>query len=305
MRNRLHSILPALLVILASILFPAGKVGALAVPPLTAHVNDYARMLSPSTAQELEQKLSTFERSDSTQIVVLTVPSLDGENIEEFSIKVAEAWKIGQKGIDNGAILLIARDDHKIRIEVGRGLEGRLTDLMSGRIVREQITPRFKNGDFNGGVNAGVVAMMEAVRGEYKTSGRDLSRGRRSGAPPILTLCIFLFLFLIFLAAVSRVLGAAAGMIGLPVTAKLAFSGLSLAVLGGLGLVGLVAGLLIHTLFSGGGPNGRGGSGGGGGFWPGAFGGGGFFGGSSGGDSGGGFSGGGGDFGGGGASGDW
>jgi uncharacterized protein len=301
MGKRLSFIIPALFLAIACVVFsPCPSATALTVPSLKGHVNDYGGMLSAGAVEKLEQQLAAFEQSDSTQIAVLTVPSLQGENIEEFSIKVAEAWKIGQKNIDNGAILVIARDERRIRIEVGRGLEGKLTDLLSGRIIREQITPRFKNGDFDGGAQAGVSAIMEAVRGEYKAAGRDLSRGRRSTAPPIITLCIFLFLFLIFLGAISKVLGAAAGMIGLPVVAKLAFSGLSLPVLGGLGAVGLVAGLLIHTLFSGG----RG-SGGGGGLWPGGLGGGPFFGGSSGGDSGGDFSGGGGDFGGGGASGDW
>ncbi len=104
-------------------LFPT--VGAaLDVPPLKAHVNDYAHILSPAAVQEIEAELTAFESSDSTQIAVLTIPSLEGENIEEYSIKVAEAWKIGQKGKDNGAILLVSKGDRKIRIEVGRGLEG-------------------------------------------------------------------------------------------------------------------------------------------------------------------------------------
>ncbi|TRZ51770.1 TPM domain-containing protein, partial [bacterium] len=118
--------------------------GALDVPQLKGRVNDYASMLSPETAQKLDAALSAIEKSDSTQIVVLTIPSLEGEVIEEFSIKVAEAWKIGQKNLDNGAILLVSKNDRKLRIETGRGLEGKLTDLISGRIIRSEIIPKFK-----------------------------------------------------------------------------------------------------------------------------------------------------------------
>src|SRR5271157_1436775 len=100
-----------------------GIADTLSVPPLVSHVNDYAGMISKQAAAELEQGLTRFEQTDSTQIVVVTIPSLQGEDLEEFSIKVAEAWKVGQKGVDNGVILLIARDEHKVRIEVGRGLE--------------------------------------------------------------------------------------------------------------------------------------------------------------------------------------
>jgi len=233
--------------------------------------------------------------------VVLTVPSLEGEDLEAFSIKVAENWKVGQKGVDNGVILLVVRNERKVRIEVGRGLEGKLTDLMSGRIVRDRIIPRFRVGDFDGGVRDGVQGIVEVVRGEYKANNAEPVRGRR-GLPPILTLLIFLFLALVFTGAISKVFGAITGAIGLPIAAKLAFSTLSFPVLGGLAALGVVAGLLLSAIFSGGGPFG----GGGGGPWLGGFGGP-FFGGgsSSGGGDGGGFSGGGGDFGGGGASGDW
>jgi uncharacterized protein len=290
--------------------------GALSVPPLTAHINDYAHMISEPTAAGLERELAGVEKTDSTQIVVLTVPGLEGENIEEFSIRVAEAWKIGSKGVDNGVILLIVRDDRKVRIEVGRGLEGRLTDLVSGRIIRYGIIPRFRAGDFDGGVRAGVSGIVEAVRGEYKAEGREPGQGRR-GTTPIFTLLMFLFVALVFAGALSKVFGAAVGAVGLPIAAKLSFPALSYPILGGLALLGLVIGLLVHVLFIGGGRGGRGGGGrggkgggrGGGSFLGGFLGGlflGGFGGGSSsGGDSSGGFFGGGGDFGGGGASGDW
>jgi uncharacterized protein len=267
---------------------------ALGVPPLRAHVNDYAGVLSPAAAQEMEQQLTAFERSDSTQIVVLIIPTLAGESLEEYSIKVAEAWRIGQKGVDNGAILLIAKQERKIRIEVGRGLEGKLTDLVSGRIIRSEMSPRFKTGDFDGGVAAGVAAIMAVVKGEYTAQPRDLRHAKRS-VHPIFTLVIFLAVACIFLGAISRVLGGLVGAVGLPLIVFLAFPGLAFLLLIGLGVVGFLVGLFLTFLFGGGGR--------GGGFWGGPFIGGGFGGGFGGG--GGGFSGGGGDFGGGGASGDW
>jgi uncharacterized protein len=281
---------------------------ALPVPPLTAHINDYAHMISERVAAGLERELAELEKTDSTQIVVLTIPGLEGENIEEFSIKAAEAWKIGSKGADNGVILLIVRDDRKVRIEVGRGLEGTLTDLVSGRIIRDSIVPRFKAGDFDGGVRAGVSGIVEAVRGEYKAENRGPGQGHR-GTTPIFTLLIFLFIALVFAGALSKVFGAAVGTVGLPIAAKLSFPALSYPILGGLALLGLVIGLLVHLLFIGGGRGkgggGKGGGGFGGGFLAGLFLGGFGGGSSSGGDSSGGFFGGGGDFGGGGASGDW
>jgi uncharacterized protein len=264
------------------------------VPQLTGHVSDYAGMLSMQTAQELEERLSAFERSDSTQIVVLTIPTLGGENLEEFSIRLAESWRIGQKGLDNGAILLIAKEERKIRIEVGRGLEGKLTDLVAGRIIRGDIAPRFKVGDVDGGVNAGVSAIMAVVKGEYTAQPRDLRQGK-SSAHPIFTLIIFLFVACLFLGAISKILGGLAGAVGLPIIVFLTFPGLALIILAGLAVAGFVIGLFLAFLFGGG----RGGGGDLGSFFGGGFGGGSF----GGGD--GGFFGGGGDFGGGGASGDW
>ena len=246
---------------------------ALDVPALRGHVNDYAAMLSPGAAQELEASLTAFEGSDSTQIVVLTVPTLGGENLEEYSIKVADAWRIGQQKVDNGVILLIAKQERKIRIEVGRGLEGKLTDLVSGRIIRGEIAPRFKAGDIDGGIKAGVAAIMAVVKGEYKAGPRDLGHGKRS-AHPIFTFVIFLMVACVFLGSISRILGGVAGAIGLPIIAFLLFPGLAFLLLIGLGVGGFLLGLFLTFLFGGGG-------------------------------DGGGFSGGGGDFGGGGASGDW
>ncbi len=263
------------------------------VPPLRAHINDYAGILSPGTAQKLESQLVDFEKSDSTQIVVLTIPSLQGEVLEEFSIKAAEAWKVGYKGKDNGVILLIAKDDRKLRIEVGRGLEGKLTDLMSGRIIRYEITPRFKAGDFDGGVDAGVTAIMALVRGEYTASPSD-AREKKDNSGLAFTLLIFLFFITLTLGGIAKILGGVSGAVGLPIVSALAFPGMALAALGGIAVGGFALGLLLSWMFGG-----RGGGHGGG--FP-FLGGGGF---SGGGFSSGGFSGGGGSFGGGGSSGSW
>ncbi|MBI5097300.1 MAG: TPM domain-containing protein, partial [Nitrospirae bacterium] len=116
------------------LLFPLAAY-ALDVPQLKGRVNDYADMISASAEARLEEELKSFEQSDSTQIVILTIPSLEGEVIEDFGIRVADAWKIGQAGKDNGVILIASKEDREMRIEVGRGLEGRLTDLMAGRII--------------------------------------------------------------------------------------------------------------------------------------------------------------------------
>jgi len=277
------------------LLFSCSVCLAVEVPPLRSYVNDYASMLSPGMAQQLEGELAAFEQSDSTQIVVLTIPSLEGEVLEQYSIKVVEQWQIGHKGKDNGALLLVVKNDRKVRIESGRGLEGTLTDLTSGRIIRNEITPAFKQGDFDAGVARGVGAIMATVRGEYSAEPRDIRQGKK-GASPIMTLLLFVLVASVFLGGISKVLGGFAGAIGLPVAAFLSFSGISLILLGILAVVGFIAGLFIAFLFSSGG---RGGFMGGGPFFGGGFGGGSFGGGS------GGFSGGGGSFGGGGASGDW
>ncbi len=264
------------------------------VPQLQGRVNDYARILSPQGKSAVERELAALEQSDSTQVVVLTVPTLQGASLEEYSIRVAEAWRIGQKGLDNGAILLVAKAERKIRIEVGRGLEGKLTDLVSGRIIRDRIAPRFKAGDLDGGILAGVQAVSQVVRGEYQAKGEALRHAKKS-APPIYAFLIFLLVAVVLLGSISRILGGIAGAAGLPLVAWFLYPGLALALLAGLAVAGFVLGLVVTLLFGGGG--------GGGPFFGGWYGGGGGWGGSSGGD--GGFSGGGGDFGGGGASGEW
>lgn len=127
---------------------------------------DMAGILSANTTQELETRLQLLEAENGTQIAVLTIDSLDGENLEEYTLRVAETWGLGQRGVDNGALLLIAVQDRQMRIEVGYGLEDRLTDLMAGRIIDERIIPFLRKGNFDGGVRAGVQAMLIAARGE-------------------------------------------------------------------------------------------------------------------------------------------
>ncbi len=267
---------------------PVSSALALEVPTLKGYVNDYGAMMSPETRSKIENELKAFEQSDSTQIVILTIPSLEGEVLEQFSIRVAEAWKIGQKGKDNGAVLLVSKQDRKIRIEVGRGLEGKLTDLMAGRIINLVISPRFKRNDFDGGFIAATQALIDVTRGEFKADETQTStRKKRSSSLP--TLFIFGAIALLTLGRISRVLGGAAGAIGFSLIGLL--MGLPLVAIVLIGVLGLGMGIFLPLIF--------GGFGRGGGFFPGGFGGGGF-----GGDSGG-FGGGGGDFGGGGASGDW
>ena len=274
------------------------------VPRLQGYVNDYAGMMSSSAKSKIEGELKAFEQSDSTQLVILTLPSLEGENIEEFSIKVAEAWKIGQQQKDNGILLIVSKQERKIRIEVGRGLEGKLTDLMAGRIIDQVIKPRFKQGDFDAGFIAGASALIAATRGEFKAEQRPIQR-RQKGFPPFLTFLLFLGIFVLIVGSLSRIVGGIAGGAGLPGLVHLTVAPIGILPIVLLGLVGFGAGFFLPSLFSMGGR--RGGSGRhdrGSGFfyspWMGghSIGGGGF-------GGGGGFSGGGGSFGGGGASGDW
>ncbi len=271
---------------------------ALEVPPLKGRVNDYAGMLSSYTERQLDGILRDLEKIDSTQIVVLIIPSLEGEVLEAFSIKLAEQWKIGQKGLDNGAILMIVKKERKMRIEVGYGLEGSLTDLMAGRIIRNVILPQFRAGNFDQGVLDGIQAMIGVVRGEYKAPEKIPSRrGRKGGGHPgFFGLIAFVF-FISMLGRLRRFLGVAAGAVILPLVAIVFFNfnliWVLLLIPGGM-LAGIILGLIGPQLIFGHGLS-RGVHRGGG--LSGGFGGGGF--------SSGGFSGGGGGFGGGGASGGW
>ncbi|MBN1929905.1 MAG: TPM domain-containing protein [Chlorobiaceae bacterium] len=165
------------------------------VPALTQRVNDYASMISQPARAEIEQTLAALEAEDGTQIAILTVPSLEGEPIEEFSIRVADAWKIGQKGRDNGVLLIVSKGDRKARIEVGKGLEGALTDLESGRIIRGVIQPAFAQGDFDAGFTGAADALVTAVRGEFVADPASRAKGKEDGPSIPLVLIILAVLY--------------------------------------------------------------------------------------------------------------
>jgi len=180
---------------------PFASGAATQIPAPQGYVSDYGNMISSSLEAELNEKLRNFEETDSNQLVILTVPSLEGEPLEDYSIRVAEEWKIGQKGKDNGVLFLVSREDRKMRIEVGRGLEGRLTDLAAGRIIDLVVKPKFRAGDFDGGFAAGVSALIEATRGEF-TGGSRTQREPyvpfAGGISPWVALLILFGLFMLF-----------------------------------------------------------------------------------------------------------
>jgi uncharacterized protein len=280
-----------------------------AVPPLSGRVVDQTGTLAAGDIASLTQQLKDLETRKGSQVAVLIVPTTDGEAIEQFSLRVAEAWKIGRKKIDDGALLVIAKNDRRLRIEVGYGLEGALTDVTTKRIIDEDITPKFKAGDFAGGVSAGVNRMIRVAEGEklpepepphWETS--ELLTYLNPGNP-------FVILGLIILAGVlrsflGRFIGALAtgGIVG--GVAWFVAGSVAAAML--VGFIAFVVTFLFQNLGSTGPSVGRrrygrdnGGwvMGGSGGSWSGGS--------SSSGSDSGGFSGGGGSFGGGGASGSW
>jgi uncharacterized protein len=148
-------------------------------PPPAAYFNDYAHAVSAGTATQLNQTLEDFERQSSDQIVVAVFPKMQSESsIEDYTVRVARSWQAGQKGKNNGAVLFVFVQDHKMFLQVGYGLEGVLPDALCKRIIDEQITPRFKAGDFDGGLTAGVRAVIAATKGEYKGTGATVSDSR-------------------------------------------------------------------------------------------------------------------------------
>lgn len=180
---KLPRVLLAAVLFFATCLAPVFAAGAadaggeVAVPPLKARVTDLTATLSAGDVAALESKLAAFEQSKGSQIVVLLVPTTQPETIEQFGIKVAEKWKIGRKGVDDGVILIIAKEDRKLRIEVGRGLEGPLPDATAKRIIAEYIVPPFKQGNFNGGINEGVDRIIKIIDGEALPAPKPSSRG--------------------------------------------------------------------------------------------------------------------------------
>lgn len=264
------------------------------IPVLKKRVTDTTGSLSAADQERIESALSAFEAKKGSQIAVLIVPSTQPEAIEQYSLRVAEAWKIGRKGIGDGAILLVAKNDRKLRIEVGYGLEGVLPDAIVKRIITETISPQFRSGDFAGGILAGVEKMTAIAGGEAlpPPEKKRVSTSRSAN---------FLSDFLPFAVIAAIVVGGVLRkMLGKFVGASLTGGVTGVAaffIFGALGTAVITAIIvfLAILLFGGGRGFGGGGFSTGGGGW------------SSGGGSSdaGGFSGGGGDFGGGGASGDW
>lgn len=273
-------------VLLLALLWCGGAQAEVAVPPLKQRVTDLTGTLDAQQVQALESKLAQFEKGKGAQLAVLIVPTTQPETIEQYSIRVAEAWELGRKGIDDGALLLVAKDDRAVRIEVGYGLEGTLPDAIANRIVDQIIVPRFKRGDFYPGIDAGLIAMMQVINGEPLPPPRAAATGKYD----VESLLIGGFVVVVVVGGMLRallgrfpaallmggLLGAAAWLI----TAQMLIAFFA----------GLVAFLFVLLGGMGRGFSGYGSSGYGGGL---------------GGFGGGGFSGGGGGFGGGGASGRW
>lgn len=284
---------------LLSIFFLASAGWSLDIPPLTGRVVDQAHLLSPSAISSLNAALAAHESKTSNQVVVLTLASLEGHPLEEFSQQVATAWALGQKGTDNGVLFLIAVKEKKVRIDVGYGLEGTLTDAKSSRIIRHEVVPRFRAGDFSGGIIAGTQAILGTIEGTYtKATSSDESNAGQVGLWEIFGLAVVLGTLVgLFLGSRRRVNGSVIGML-------LSFFVAFPAALW-LGILASVVTSLLVSLFNNiGGPSTRNPYGYGSQMgWPGQswpIGGSGGFGGGSGG-----FGGGGGSFGGGGASGSW
>lgn len=270
-----------------------------AIPPLTARVTDTTGTLDAQQKQSLEATLAALEQRKGSQLAVLIVPTTQPEDIAQYSIRVVDAWKLGRQKVDDGALLIVAKNDHRVRIEVGRGLEGAIPDAANARIIREYIAPKFRAGDFYGGIGDAVGALAKLIDGEDlppALTDDHSSRGR--GSNTIFNMLVAVLFAGVWLRSMfGRLPGAPrAGLVGV-ICGGVAFflTGLLAAAIGA-GLLGALIGALSG---GGGGFAGRGGFGGLGG----GFGGGGFGGGSFGG--GGGFSGGGGGFAGGGASGSW
>ena len=272
--------------------WPLASGAQVPVPPLTGRVTDQIGTLSTEQKAGLEQTLQAFEARKGSQLAVLIVPTTAPETIEQYALRVVEQWKLGRKKVDDGAILVVAKTDRTLRIEVGYGLEGALNDATSKRIISEIITPRFKQEDFYGGITAGVDQIIRVIDGETLPEPNAKLAGAVAGIQQYVPM---LFVLALVLGGVLRsVLGRFPGAL---VTGG-AVAGLAWLVVGAVSIAlgaGLIA--LLFTLLSGG-MGGHGVRGHRGGFGTGGLGGGGF-------GRGGGFSGGGGGFGGGGASGRW
>lgn len=281
--------------LLASFLLGTAQ-AEVAVPPLKQRVTDLTSTLDASQLQILETKLAAFEKTKGSQIAVLVLPTTQPEVIEQFAIRVVEVWKLGRKGVDDGVLLLVAKDDRKLRIEVGYGLEGALNDATAKRIVAEIISPSFKQGDFYGGIDAGVTSIIKVIDGEPlppPTSGGQAQGSDSDSLGNLLGIGFVIFMMgnIILRQMLGRLPSGL--LVGGAIGAIAWFMLLSLGIAVVVGVVAFVLSLMFGSSSGGSAmPVGWGGGGGGGSWGSG-----------SGGSSWGG--GGGGDFGGGGASGDW
>jgi uncharacterized protein len=279
----------------------AAQQGLQPIPSLSARVTDLTGTLSAQQQAALEQKLAAFEAAKGSQLTVLIVPTTAPEEIEQYSIRVVEQWKLGRKKVDDGALLIIAKNDHRMRIEVGYGLEGVLTDAMSNRIIDETLTPAFRQGNFYGGIDAALDQMMKLIQGEpLPPPPPEWHSARHGGSSNLLVLLFFLVIAgsAVLRSIFGRTVGSA--LTG-AVAGGLVWLTLHLLYVAGLAAIAAFVFAMMAGLARGSGWSSYPRSGGFGGGW-GGFGGG--LGGGSG-SGGGGFSGGGGGFGGGGASGSW
>ncbi|HQQ34497.1 MAG TPA: TPM domain-containing protein, partial [Rugosibacter sp.] len=233
----------------------------LPVPPLTGRIVDLTNTLDAQQRAALEARLAALEQAKGAQVAVLLAPTFQPESIEQFGIRLADAWKLGRKGVDDGAILLIAKDDRQLRIEVGYGLEGALNDATAKRIISEIITPHFRQGDYYAGIDAGLAAMQTVIEGEplpppAATRADNGARGDDASFLPLM----------MGGAIAARILHSLLGLTGSLLVAGV--GGLLAFWLLGSWLVGLVVGvfLLMFSLSRGSGYGGLGGFGAGGGF---------------------------------------
>lgn len=174
--------------------------GGLVLPELTGRVVDQAEMLDTQAEARITQMLAGHEEATTEQVVVVTIPSLEGRSIEEFGVELGREWGIGQAGEDNGALLIVARDDRRLRIEVGYGLEGRLTDAQSSIIINSIITPAFRQGQFERGIVEGTEAMIQVLGGDPLRVASPRSAGQQPGQPPV---GVFILMFLIVLGLIG------------------------------------------------------------------------------------------------------
>ncbi|MGZ8191255.1 MAG: TPM domain-containing protein [Methylococcaceae bacterium] len=241
------------------------------IPQLSRRVTDLTATLSPEQASALENKLAAFEAKKGSQIAVLIVPTTQPEDIAQFGIRVADAWKVGRENVDDGVILIVAKDDRKFRLEVGYGLEGVIPDAVAKRVTSEIIKPYFKTGDYAGGIDAGVNQLIKLIEGEPLPAPQQAPEGQPSEGAFMFILAGGLIAGFILSAMFGRATGGMLAGLGSGVVAMLFF---------GLGFIAVMIAIMVFFMVgvrhsggsgwsSGGGFGGRGGGswgGGGGGF---------------------------------------